>query len=89
MSIYRPEAEAENAAWRDAYYIAWIGACNPRAVGATYVKHSNTLGRQHPAVRAIGDHHDFLKGESLGPSLADLESVKMNAQRLGLMPAPA
>lgn len=82
-----PQAWDQDPAWRDAYHIAWVGACNPNGVQLTYVKHVERLGSDHPAVRAIRDHLGYLNGESLGPSFEDLEIVTENAKRLGLMPA--
>jgi hypothetical protein len=38
----------EDNAWRDAYYIAWVGASNPQAVRRALDGHRSRLG---------GDHH--------------------------------
>ena len=75
----------EDRLWRDAYYIAYIGASNPRGV-----RHSLTqiveagFDDNHAAVRAIKGHLDFLEGRSLGPEIADLDAVLANARRLGV-----
>ena len=76
---------AEDQAWRDAYYIADVGASNPRGVERTLTETSGRVGSDHPAVRAIRGHLEFLRGESLGPSFGDLDAVRVNARRLGII----
>lgn len=49
-------------AWRDAWQIAWVGACNPLAVTRTLDHHREILGETHPAVVAISGHLAFLHG---------------------------
>ena len=71
-------------AWSDAYYIAWVGASNPKGVQRTLTEHTASLGETHPAVRAIAGHLAFLAGTSLGPDSDVLEQVLANARRLGL-----
>ncbi len=75
----------DDAAWTDAYRIAWVGASNPRGVSRTLDEHSARFGVDHPAVRAIRGHLDFLRGHGLGPDLDKLRDVERNAKRLGLI----
>jgi hypothetical protein len=71
--------------WHDAYGIAWIGACNPLGVQHTLDQHyAQGFNEEHPAIRAIEGHLDFLKGRSLGPELADLGAVLDHAKTSGL-----
>jgi hypothetical protein len=76
---------AEDQAWRDAYYIADVGASNPKGVARTMEAHINTVGADHPAVRAIAGHLEFLQGHGIGPEFDDLAAVKANARRLGII----
>jgi hypothetical protein len=70
----------EEKLWRDAYLIAWIGACNPNSVAKALAAHERDHGADHPAVRAIRGHLEFLRGNSLGPSDEDLEAVRLQWQ---------
>jgi hypothetical protein len=74
----------DDQVWRDAYSIAWVGACNARAVARTLTHYRDTYGANHPAVRAIAGHLAFLDHESLGPEFADLDAVVENGRRLGI-----
>lgn len=68
-------AEAEAAAWQEAYYIAGVGAVNAAAVASRLAKHTAALthligtqgARKHPALRAIAGHLAYLFGYGLGP----------------------
>lgn len=86
-----PEPETENIkrcedeAWRDAYYIAYVGASNPKAIARTFQRHLAVLGVEHVAVRAIGGHLGYLRGSSLGPAPEELLEVEAQAKRLGLL----
>jgi hypothetical protein len=75
----------ENEAWRDSYFISWVGASNPRAVARTLTRHRAVLGENHVAVRAIAGHLSFLQGASLGPEPEELAEVEAQAWRLGLL----
>jgi hypothetical protein len=77
--------KSADTAWRDAYYIAWIGASNPSGVAASIDKHTKAVGAEHVAVRAMAGHLAYLRGESLGPEAEELEAVRSNAERLGLL----
>jgi hypothetical protein len=66
----------QNDVWKDAYLIAWIGACNQLAVKLILQRHAATYGADHQAVRAIRGHLEFLEGNSLGPEMEDLRAVK-------------
>ena len=76
--------ETDDALWRDAYYIAWIGASNPRGVAHTLDQYREEYGADHAAVRAIAGHLAFLNGDGIGPEFEDLDAVLSNARRLGL-----
>lgn len=86
------ELSPEDQAWKDAYEINWVGACNPVAVASRLAHHSAALMRelhnttaikQHHALRAIAGQLAFLYGLSLGPSEETLDVVKVNAERIG------
>lgn len=66
----------QNDVWKDAYLIAWIGACNKLAVSLILKRHEATYGADHQAVRAIRGHLEYLEGDSLGPEMEDLRAVK-------------
>jgi hypothetical protein len=87
--------DVEDALWRDAWRIAWIGAANPTAVAHTLATHLGTLTHivgtadagRHLALQAIGGHLAFLmhmEGYALGPSDESIKAVQSNAKRLGL-----
>lgn len=89
-------ARLEDAAWRDAYRIAWVGASNPAAAARSLGRHSaaltNEIGtaaaRKHPALRAMAGQIASLFGvDSLGPPAEVLDAVEANAVRLGLIEA--
>jgi hypothetical protein len=61
-----------------------VGACNPVAVRSAIATHTPALGSDHPAVRAMQGHLDFLEGTSIGPEFEDLDAVLSNARRLGI-----
>jgi hypothetical protein len=82
--VYRRKS-SDDQAWRDAYYIATVGASNPKGVANALARHVGHLGDDHPAVRAIRGHLEFLQGTSLGPEFDDLREVGRNAARLGLI----
>lgn len=66
-----------DAAWRDAYGIAWVGASNPRGVQHTIDKHiAAGVDADHPAIQAMQGHLDYLEGRSLGPSSRVLQLVE-------------
>lgn len=77
-------ADAERVAWRDAYYIAWVGASNPKGVARSLSQWLPILGSNHPAVEAITGHLAFLNGESMGPSSEVLDKVLACAVKLGI-----
>lgn len=87
------ELSAEDQAWKDAYYIAWVGACNPLAVAGTLTRNTSALMgelhdtnaiRHHPALIAIAGQLGYLYDVSFGPSEDILDAVKANAERLGI-----
>lgn len=69
-------AEAEAAAWHEAYYIAVVGASNPAAVASRLARHAAALthligtenAKHHPAIQCIFGHLAFLYGLGLGPN---------------------
>jgi hypothetical protein len=85
--------ELEDALWRDAYGIAWVGASNPAGVANTLAKRAAEVSRaagtraacEHHALRAIAGHLAFLFGNGLGPDDKILTEVQVNARRLGLI----
>jgi hypothetical protein len=78
--------ETTDQLWSDAYYIAVVGASNPRGVSYTYNRWlEKGIAAEHPALRAIKGHLDFLHGTALGPDFDDFDLVKANAVRLGLV----
>jgi hypothetical protein len=79
------DTSRETQAWRNAYYIAWVGACNQVAVQSAYSTHAPHLGEDHPAVRAIKGQLEFLQGTSPGPSAEDIQLVLEHAASLGLI----
>jgi hypothetical protein len=88
------ELSVEDQAWKDAYEINWVGACNPVAVASVLARHSSALMRemhdtagvrQHHALRAIAGQLAYLYGLSLGPSEETLDAVKANAERIGCL----
>jgi hypothetical protein len=81
QTISTPEADA---AWRDAYHIAWIGASNPKGVERSLTQHIATVGAGHVACKAMAGHLAYLRGHGLGPELEELGEVFDNAVRLGL-----
>lgn len=95
----RTEAEVkalrklEDAAWREAHYIASVGASNPSAVAHALARNSSALQpylgtdgvRQHPALRAIAGHLAYLYGYGLGPDMGVLDALRQNATRLGIV----
>ncbi len=91
-------ARLEDAAWADAYRIAWVGAANPAAAASSLARHSHALAheigtaaaRKHPALRAMaGQLASLFSVDSLGPPAEVLDAVGANAVRLGLMKAEA
>lgn len=62
---------------RDAYGIAWIGACNVRAVASTI---EEWLRQGVPAsnvfIRCMMAHVDYLNGKGLGPEFSDLDTLR-------------
>ncbi len=89
-------AQLEDAAWRDAYRIAWVGASNPAAAAGSLGRHSAALAheigtaaaRKHPALRAMaGQIASLFNVGSLGPPAEVLDEVEQNARRLGLLDA--
>jgi hypothetical protein len=77
-------AEDADAVWEHAYHIAWIGASNPKGVERTWLIDATRHGQDHPGVRAILAHLDFLHGQGIGPEFADFDAVRDNARRLGI-----
>jgi hypothetical protein len=89
-------ARLEDAAWTDAYRIAWVGAANPAAAAGSLGRHSAALAheigtaaaRKHPALRAMAGQVAFLFSvDRFGPPVDVLDAVEANAVRLGLMEA--
>ena len=78
--IATPEQHA--VAYRDAYLIAWIGACNAKAVQRSLSEHETVLGEAHDAVAAIRGHLDYLRGKGLGPETDVLVRVRDIGQDL-------
>lgn len=87
LTIGEPTEADLDTAWSDAYYIADVGASNPKGVQYTLDKMitERHIPLDHPALRAIGGHLDYLQGRGLGPELDDLREVQANARRLGLI----
>lgn len=89
----RVPAELEDAIWRDAYRIAWVGASNPVAVAGALAKHSAALlhiagtadVENHPGLRAIAGHLAYLYRFGLGPEIEQLDEVERQAYRLGIL----
>ena len=82
----------EDAIWRDAYRIAYVGAANPVATAGTLARHSAAMlhhigtdgVRKHHALRAIAGHLAYLYGYGLGPDMELLDETEANAKRLGV-----
>ena len=75
-----------DAAWADAYGIAVTGASNPKGVAYTLdnLIRNHHVPVNHPAIRAIEGHLDYLNGNGLGPEMDDFREVEANARRLGI-----
>lgn len=86
-TVPQPTDEDLDTAWSDAYYIADVGASNPKGVQYTLDKMitERHIPLDHPALRAIEGHLAYLHGNGLGPELDDLREVQANARRLGLI----
>lgn len=74
----------EDQLWKAAYNIAWIGGSNPKGIQYSQDQFVAQFGADHPAVRAIQGHLDFLNHKSIGPEFDDLEAVLVNGKRLGI-----
>jgi hypothetical protein len=69
-------AQLEDRAWRDACYIADVGASNPKGVAHTLTRLDEAgLPQDHPA-RGHRWPPGFLDGHGLGPELDDLREVR-------------
>lgn len=84
MAVEDEFTQAEAQAWREAYYIAVVGASNPVSVAGTLgrlsaamLRHIGTHGVEtHPALRAIAGHLAYLYGYGLGPDSDVLDQVE-------------
>jgi hypothetical protein len=81
----------QQAVWRHAYFIAYVGASNPVAVARTLMEDTAELRRtgldvkRHVALRAMAGHLAYLYGIGLGPKVDDLDLVLGEAKRHGLV----
>jgi hypothetical protein len=84
----------EDALWREAHRIAWVGASNPAVAATSLGKWTQAVitgtgnteaAKQHPALRAMAGQVAFLFGQALGADDESANQLEKNCQRLGLI----